>query len=515
MTGKAIMLQGTGSDVGKSIIAAAFCRIFNDDGYVVIPFKAQNMALNSAVTPDGGEIGRAQALQADAARQQYNVDMNPILLKPKADNISQVIVRGRPYKDMDAQEYYRFVGNEAREIVKNTITELKEKTDLLVMEGAGSPAEINLHDVDIVNMQAAMLADAPVLLVADIDRGGVFASIVGTLELLPQDERDRIAGFIINKFRGDLEILKPGLDYLEERTGKPVLGVLPYFTNLRLPEEDSLSESRRENYLQNNNLLDIVVVSLPRISNFTDFDIFLNESGVSLRYVRYPEEMGNPDFIILPGTKNTVDDLFYLKESGLAALIVELSNHGVPVAGICGGYQMMGRMLLDPNGTESDKGDLEGLGLLDCETVFLDGKTTHQVNAAITAAGGVFDSLNGGMVSGYEIHSGITTLGTAAREFARICSRSGSSVDVSDGAVSRDRLVFGTYMHGIFDNHGFTRALLDYIAANRINKIPLDIENIERSGMLHGDDAINGLARIVRDNLDMDKIYTILGRDSK
>ncbi|MFC1942597.1 cobyric acid synthase, partial [Chloroflexota bacterium] len=347
---RTLMIQGTASSAGKSIMVAALCRIFHQDGYRVAPFKSQNMALNSFVTAEGGEMGRAQVVQAEAAGLEPTVDMNPVLLKPTTDTGCQVIVMGKAVRTISASEYYRYTPS-LLITIEDSLNRLRSAYDIVVIEGAGSPAEINLKEREIVNMRVAKMADSPVLLVGDIDRGGVFASLVGTLELLEEDEREIVKGLIINKFRGDPGLLKPGLDFLEKRTSKPVLGVVPYFRDIRIAQEDSVYlDERSENHATGD--LDIAVIRLPHISNYDDFDPLEDEGGM-VRYVTQRFELGNPHIIIIPGTKSTVSDLQYLKHSGLANSILTHAKAGTPVVGICGGYQMLGQRILDPDEAES------------------------------------------------------------------------------------------------------------------------------------------------------------------
>ena len=370
---KAIMIQGTMSNAGKSLVTAALCRIFHQDGKRVNPFKSQNMALNSFITAEGAEMGRAQVVQAEAAGVKPSVLMNPILLKPTSDSGSQVIVNGVAIGTMPAVEYYKYKTKLIPDIMKAYNT-LADQSDIMVIEGAGSPAEINLKAQDIVNMGMAKMAKSPVLLVADIDRGGVFASIYGTLMLLEPEERTMVKGVIINKFRGDVSILKPGLDMLEEKTGIPVIGVLPMM-NVDIEDEDSLSE-RLTQVKSKNALIDIAVIKFPRMSNFTDFNVFELIDGVSLRYVKSTEELGNPDMIILPGTKNTIDDLKWMRQNGLETAVLHKANNGTVVFGICGGYQMLGRSLSDPFGYDSGHAGsvTTGMALLNTETEFVENK---------------------------------------------------------------------------------------------------------------------------------------------
>ncbi len=375
MKAKAIMVQGTGSDVGKSVLVCALCRIFRQEGLRVAPFKAQNMSNNSYVTSDGEEMGRAQVAQAEAAGLLPAVEMNPILLKPSGNNGSQVISMGKPIGNMTANEYYE---NKSMmlDIAKKAYSTLSNEYDIIVIEGAGSPAEINIKDNDIVNMKIAEIANAPVILVTDIERGGSFAWIVGTLELLDSDERDRVCGIIINKFRGDMGILEPGIDMLRNRINKPVLGVLPYFTDIVIDDEDSVCLDKKnkelisKNSISSESKIDIVIIRLPRISNFTDFDILKREKGVSVRFVDNVQSIGKPDLIILPGTKSTIDDLEFIKGNGIAETIINLEKNGSIVIGICGGYQMLGKDIKDPENAESKTTEIRGLDLINVSTIF-------------------------------------------------------------------------------------------------------------------------------------------------
>lgn len=493
------MIQGTGSGAGKSLIAAALCRIFSGEGLRVAPFKAQNMALNSFITREGGEIGRAQALQAEAARVLPTVDMNPVLLKASGEAGSQVIVHGRPVRHMKAQEYYAY-REEAWKAVKKSYRKLNRQYDLIVMEGAGSPAEINLMDVDIVNMSAAKMAKAGVLLVGDIDKGGVFASLYGTVKLLGRDSR-HIKGMIINKFRGDIGILNPGLEMIAEKTGIPVIGVLPYAMDLGLPEEDGLGlksdgAGKRENGQAEK--LRIVVVRLKYISNFTDFDALAQEPDVELLYSRNPSDIENADMLIVPGTKNTVQDLQFLRENGIDLSIGRAFEKGRAVVGICGGYQMLGKRICDPHGVESDCREVEGLGLLNIETIFESGKTTCQAEAEL------IDSEPLGIkgsekemraLKGYEIHMGRSTGEIGLFRLKRFLHGKGS--DVLDG--SRNGSCWGTYLHGIFDNNGFRRALLDGLRSRK-GFPPLGAAT-DYAGLR--DAALDRLAQLVREHLDL------------
>lgn len=506
---KAIMIQGTGSHVGKSVLVAALCRIFHQDGYRVAPFKSQNMALNSYVTRDGGEMGRAQVVQAEAAGIEPQVEMNPILLKPTGSACSQVVVLGRPLGNMEAQEYHLHYTRKAIGLIEQCLDKLNREYDLIVIEGAGSPVEINLKPRDIVNMRVAKMAGAPVLLVVDIDKGGALASVVGTLELLDPDERDLVSGIIINKFRGDLELLRPALDFLEEKTGKPVVGVVPYFQDFRVPEEDSLVGEEQLAAVAGNGEIEVAVIRLPHISNFTDFDALEDEPDVSLRYLRPGDPIGRPDLLILPGTKNTIDDLVLLHNCGCAARIQELARTGTPVIGICGGFQMLGNLIRDPLRTEASVPEATGLGLIDMETVFTPDKITNQAEGEVCGPGMYLEPVGGLKVSGYEIHMGRTTLGPGVQPAFRITSRSGKPAAVADGAVAETGTVFGTYLHGIFDNDAFRRHLLNCLRTSK-GLEPLD----ERTGpqtKAQRERDYDRLAEVVRNALDMDRIREIMG----
>lgn len=509
--GAAIMLQGTASDVGKSVVTTALCRIFKQDGLRVAPFKSQNMALNSYVTPDGKEIGRAQGVQAEACGIAATTDMNPVLIKPTGDMQSQIVVHGKPFRHMSAMNYRKEFLPEARALVTESVERLKSAYDVVVMEGAGSPAEINLKHNDIVNMNMAAWADAPVILVADIDRGGVFAFIVGTLELLEPDERARVKGFIINKFRGDLSLLKPGLDWLEERTGIPVLGVLPYVHNLDIEAEDSVVLDQLQKGQSSPDAdLDIAVIRYPRISNFTDLDPLAAEADVRVRYVSQVSELGSPDAIILPGTKSTLDDLAFLRDTGIAAAVDEQVQRGAKLVGICGGYQMLGEQLSDPDGAEAEPGArVKGLGYLPMETVFYPEKKTERVQGEVVldhdwlGGGSLTDSVS---IEGYEIHMGRSMLqGEAA--VGPLFKLQGLGEVFHDGYASSDGTAWGTYVHGIFHNDTFRRAWLNGL---RVGKGLLPIES-QLDVKTEREAAFDRLADVTRAHLKMDLIYEMIG----
>lgn len=479
---KTIMIQGTASNAGKSLIAAGLCRIFKQDGYKVVPFKSQNMALNSFITKDGFEMGRAQVMQAEAAGVEPDVRMNPILLKPTSDTGSQVIVNGKVVGDMSAKDYFAQKKRLIPDIMR-AFNGLSEENDIIVIEGAGSPAEINLNEDDIVNMGMAKLADAPVFIVGDIDRGGVFASLAGTMLFLKEEEKKRVKGTIINKFRGDKSILEPGLKMLEDAIHVPVAGVIPYI-DVDVDDEDSLTE--RFNIREKNALVDIAVIRLPRISNFTDFNPLEYINGVSLRYVGSVKELKNPDLIIIPGTKNTISDLIWLRECGLEAAIMKHVSKGKPVIGICGGYQMLGLSLRDPHNVENG-GEISGLGLLSCDTVFEEEKITVRVEGKLETVSGIFSSLSGLEFEGYEIHMGDTT---------------------NNKNIVNEGNVYGTYIHGIFDRDSVSRAVIEAILKNK----GLEIENLKTFDIKeYKQTQYDILADEIRKSVDMEYIYKVMG----
>lgn len=495
MKNKTIQVCGTGSGVGKSVIVAGLCRIFLQDGFSVAPFKAQNMSLNSAVTRNGLEIGRAQAMQAEACKIEPTVDMNPILLKPASDLGCQVVVHGKPLKNMKVLEYKNYK-LQALKIVKKSLDRLRSQYDIVVIEGAGSPAEINLKSHDIVNMRIASLVSAPVILVGDIDRGGVFAWLVGTLELLEESERRLIKGFIINKFRGDKRLLGSGLSFLEKRTGKKVLGVTPYFKDIKLPEEDSLFFEKTRKVFQEKKVINIVIVKLPHISNFTDFDAFEREKGASLQYATEPEAIKKADCVIIPGTKNTLSDLKFLRDRGLADAISEKAKNGAHIIGICGGYQMLGEKIIDATGVESKRGVTKGLSLLNVETNFKREKTTFQVEGK--------DLKTGLSIRGYEIHHGITKRARGAQPCFLIEKRGKKKVRIEDGARNHSGRIWGTYIHGIFDNADFHEHFINRIRTEKGLKP-------RRGKTFYQDGEYDKLAELLRSNLDIKFLYNILG----
>ncbi len=451
------MIQGTSSSVGKSLLVAGLCHLFARRGVKVTPFKAQNMSNNAAVCPDGSEIGRAQAVQALACGLEPHVDMNPVLIKPEADSRAQVVVMGRPWKTLDAREYYPKKDILWKEVT-GALDRLRAQYELVIIEGAGSAAELNLRNGDIVNMAVASYADAPVLLAGDIDRGGIFAQLIGTVWLLEPEERERVKGLIVNKFRGDISLFSDGVHILEEKSRVPVLGVVPYLHDLFIPEEDAVAlENPFAKPVSFDEALEIVVVHLPRIANFDDFDPLAREPGVRVRYVDDPGQIGAPAAMIIPGTKSTVNDLAWLRSRGFDRAIREYAQKGGAVVGICGGYQMLGKVIRDPMHVESKLDSLPGLGLLTIETVFAGDKATHQANAQLHNGPGWFAELEGQTVTGYEIHMGRTQ---GMSPFLELTERNGQSVQVADGATSKDGKIWGCYLHGLFANENFRRAWL-------------------------------------------------------
>ena len=497
MTAKLLMVQGTSSSVGKSLLVAGLCRLLNQEGYRVAPFKAQNMSLNAAVTPEGLEIGRAQAVQAEAARIEPSVDMNPILLKPEGDSRSQVVVMGKPWTTLHAREYHQQRGR-LWETVCQSLERLRSRFDIVLIEGAGSPAEVNLREGDLVNMSVALEVRAPVLLVGDIDKGGVFASLIGTLELLAAEERGLVKGFVINKFRGDVSLLEPGLRFLEDRTGVPVLGVVPHIRGLLISQEDSAG---LEAVATGAGLLDVAVIRLPRIANFDDFDLLGAESAVGLRFVGRAADLGRPDLVILPGSKGTVSDLAFLRETGLDRAIVALARTGTPVLGICGGYQMMGERILDPEGVESIQPETAGLGIIPATTTFAARKRTVRVQARVAAGSGPFASAAGASIDAYEIHMGSTVHdGKPMFEL-----RDGDDA-IQDGCIAGDGLLMGSYLHGLFENESIRRALVDWLVERR-GLPPVR----QGEAVASRDGEYDRLAETLRQSLDLAALRRIIG----
>lgn len=502
---RALMIQGTGSHVGKSVLVTALCRIFRQQGYRVAPFKAQNMALNSFVTGEGGEIGRAQAVQAEAAGIKPSVHMNPVLIKPQTDCGAQVIIHGRAIGTYSAVAYHRFK-MKAFKAVQESYARLSRLYDLIIIEGAGSPAEVNLKRNDIVNMRVAAMAGAPVLLVADIDRGGVFASLVGTMELLSPAEKRRVKGLVINKFRGDASLLTPGLTFLRRKTGVKVVGVIPFFKDIVIPDEDSVSlEDRKRSGATG--AVSIAVVRLPHISNFTDFEPLEKEAAVALRYADQPRELRDCEAIIVPGSKNTIADLSWLMQSGCGEAILQHYNRGGVVIGICGGFQMLGNVVRDPYGVEGRRRDMKGLGLLSMETRFLRRKATFQVEAEDTMGGRDGGRFNERLM-GYEIHAGQTVLRGERSRF-RIRSRSGKACTCHDGAVSRDGRIWGTYIHGLFDNDGFRRRFIEGLKRDGAGT---DAGSATLEYAAFKEQQFDRLADLVRKTLDMRYVEGLIGK---
>lgn len=491
---KNIMFQGTGSTVGKSIVTAALCRVLNDEGYKVTPFKSQNMALNSFVTVEGKEMGRAQVVQAEAARIRPMVEMNPVLLKPTSDMGSQVIVNGEVYSNLSASKYYGHKKYLMNEVLKS-YKKLDEAFDVIVIEGAGSPAEINLRKNDIVNMGLAEKVDAPVILIGDIDKGGVFASIYGTYMLLSEDEQKRIKGYIINKFRGDVKLLEPGLDMFYERLPIPCLGIIPYST-ITIDDEDSVTDrfvKKTEAKIQ------IGIVRLPYLSNFTDFTAFELEPDVGVMYITKAGEFEEADMIIIPGSKSTIRDLEYLKQTGIDQLIYKAHKAGKHIMGICGGYQMLGKEVSDPNHVETKADMVEGLGLLDIKTIMAKEKMTVQSTGCVmTNPKNILDETL--LVEGYEIHMGKTELSADMVPFIRM------SDGQTDGCINQEGTVYGTYLHGIFDRKDLRNALLNQIRRGKSMASQEAVDYTELKEKSYDD-----LACLIRENLDIKKIKEIAG----
>ncbi|MFA7403331.1 MAG: cobyric acid synthase [Pelobacteraceae bacterium] len=503
----AVMFCGTASDVGKSIITSGFCRCLLKRGMAVAPFKSQNMSLNSYVTPEGGEIGRAQAVQAQACDINPHTDMNPVLLKPNSDIGSQVVVQGKPVGNMSVSEYdsYKPI---AFEKIWQSFDRLRQAYEFIVIEGAGSISEINLKKNDIANLRIATMARCPVILVADIDRGGVFAQIIGTIELLEPLERSYIKGIVINKFRGDIDILKPGIDFIEQRTGVPVLGILPWLADISLPAEDSVALGQRSKVISimtGLKKIHVGVLKLPRISNFTDFDPLQNEPDVHLSYVEVPDQLQGLDILIIPGSKSTIADLYFLMERGLFDAIRNFNGH---IVGICGGFQMLGTAVLDPDAVESAIKEAQGLDLLPSTTTLLMEKETHQALTYLDEAGLIVAPECNGVMTGYEIHMGLTTLDKGVRPFSRIFRRGDTSVSVEDGAVSHDGRIFGTYLHGLFENSRFREIYLNSI---RLEK-GMPLRRGSQKQPQH--DPFDQLAEQFEKHLDLPRLLAICGLGS-
>ena len=501
---KKVMLQGTASNVGKSIITAGLCRIFKQDGYSVAPFKSQNMALNSYITKEGLEMGRAQVFQAEACGIEPKAIMNPILLKPSGNNRSQVIINGKVKETMQSFEYHKYKPVLAKEL-KSIFNEFSKDYDIVVIEGAGSTAEINLRENDIANMGMAEIADSPVIIIGDIDRGGVFASLAGTMLLLNEKEKSRVKGVIINKFRGNKELLADGLKMLEEIIKVPVLGVLPY-SEIKIEDEDSVTTKFKTKSKKND--IHIEIIRTPHMSNFTDFDIFETQNDVSIRYVGEGESLSNPDIVILPGSKNSIGDLTYLRNSGLEQEIKNLQAKGKLIFGICGGYQMLGRKLKDPYHVEGNIEEIDGIGLLNISTTFEKEKVTTQVEATIESnVHGYMQGLGNKKVKGYEIHMGISESYEEVYDLVTINEKLQEKVSYKEGSINKEGNVIGTYIHGFFDEIEFTRAFLNNI---RKTKGLEPIESNVKSFQEFKEQEYDKLADLLREHLDTKKIYEIL-----
>lgn len=508
------MVLGTGSHVGKSLLTAALCRIFAQHGYSVAPFKSQNMSLNSAATFEGLEIGRAQALQAEAAGVAASVHMNPILIKPSGDQSSQVIVRGKIWGRVTAADYHRRRIEELLPVVRESYESLASRFDVIILEGAGSPAEINLKQHDIANMRMAEMADASCLLVGDIDRGGVFASLLGTLELLEPEERERVRGFAINKFRGDAALLEPGIQMMEERVKKPCMGVIPYLPSLMLEEEDSLGlpVTTKTNWTAADALdssahraLRIAVIALPSFSNFTDFDSLRVEPSVSLLFCRTAEAFAQADVLILPGSKQTVDDLLWMKTCGLDIALQQYAHTGL-IVGVCGGMQMLGNAISDPSGMEHS-GSVAGLGLLPIRTVMQTEKITRNAQGEMAAEILFGQKIGQTRVAGYEIHVGHTNYEVGAKHFSSLACRDEPSNISRDGCISSNTRFFGTYLHGIFEEDSFRHQFLN--AARGFHRLSPP-RNVNPWKQLR-EDSLNRLAHAVESALDMRTIFAWAG----
>lgn len=506
------MFLGTGSDVGKSVICAAFCRIFAQDGFKVAPFKAQNMALNSYITPEGGEMGRAQVVQAEAAGIEPHVYMNPILLKPASQVGSQVIVRGKVLGNMTAKTYYEYK-KKLLPVVKESYERLASEYDIIVLEGAGSAVELNLKKHDLVNMAMAQMADAPVILVGDIDRGGIFASLIGSMMLFTEEEKARVKGFLINKFRGDPALFRDGIKIIEEKTGRKVLGVIPYFDHFSIPEEDSVALQRRltkkpredgvpERRLQ----VRIGVVKLPYISNYTDFDSLEHEPDVDLVYFDTEDLLADLDCVIIPGSKTTIHDLEFLLSSGIANELRTFLKRGKILIGICGGYQMLGIEVRDPENVEGEVKERRGMGFLPIITTLAGEKVTSRVLAKPVVNDWLIPESE--PITGYEIHMGETQIVEGGRALLNIVSRNGRTTNTLDGCISGDMNVWGTYLHGIFDNDNLRRNLIKDLKLRK----GIEVKNYSDFTFRQWKSSqYDMLAEHVRSHVDMKEIYRILG----
>lgn len=500
-----VMFQGTASNVGKSIIAAGVCRLLTEDGYNVVPFKPQNMSLNSFIDEDGLEMGRAQVFQAEACEKKPHAYMNPVLLKPCGNHISQVIVNGKSRGNMNSKEYQNYK-KELLGVLDKIFTELEAKHDAVIMEGAGSPAEININSLDISNMKMAEIADAPVILVADIDKGGVFASVVGTLELLKEEDKKRVKAVIINKFRGKKEYFQEGIKMLEDIIKIPVIGLIPYF-NLKIDEEDGVSNKfYRKAFKYDEDFVNIEIIKLPHMSNYTDFEVFEHIDKVNIRYIDIGERIGSfdkygnhfmPDMLIIPGSKLTISDMKYIRESGLYGEIKEYVSEERLLIGICGGYQILGEKIFDQSGSDGSKGFEEGFGLIKMNTVFSDKKITVQVKGEFKSEKGYFENLEGNTIKGYELHLGRSENSDINTEK----DRKKLKYEIIDGHI------LGTYCHGFFDNIQFTSGIINNIRKKKkLEKIKIEEKSLEELKM----EEYNKLANIIRENVDIRKLYEII-----
>ena len=485
--------------MGKSFIVTGLCRLFAQDGYRVAPFKAQNMSLNSAVTPDGLEIGRAQAVQAEAARVEPEVEMNPVLLKPEGNSKSQLVTMGKMRGKLQSMDFLTRK-RQLWSIVTDVLDTLRRRYDIVVVEGAGSPAEINLRSGDIVNMAIALHANAPVFLVGDIDKGGVFASLYGTVELISEQERQLVKGFIINKFHGDVELLKPGLDMIEDLTGAPVVGVLPYLTDVYIPEEDSPRMARVADRDIIEGTIDIAILALPHMANFDEFDPLARRDGVRLRYVRQASELGRPDLVIIPGSKTTVDDLDALRQSGLEEGVRRHLADRRPLISVCGGMQMLGASIRDPESVESDQPVVDGLGILDFDTHFLGDKLTTRTRGTVVGSTGLLAGATGLSFSGYEIHVGVSGSRGGANAVMN-ADNGGPPVGFAD----INGHVLGTYVHDLFKNDAVVDRILSNVASMRGLSGHYDPDEFSQ------DEEYDKLAGHLRESLDIGLVYRQMG----
>lgn len=500
MTTKTLMIQGTTSHAGKSIFVAALCRIFNNKGFIVAPFKSQNMSLNSYVTKEGAEIARSQVVQAWAARIEPRAEFNPILLKPKGNQSSQIVLLGKPYADYKVHEYYSKYIPKLIPHIKNAILKLSKEYDLIIVEGAGSPAEINLMERDIANMYVAKLMNAPVILIADIDRGGVFASIYGTIKLLNPEDQKRIKYFVINKFRGDVNILKPGIEQLETLIGIKCIGVIPYVEDLKIPSEDSISLEDHKSSGE----LEVKVIRLPRISNFNDYEILSWEPAINVSYISEPEQLRNADVIIIPGTKNTVKDLEWLRKKGFIPKLKQLKEENYFILGICGGYQMLGSKIIDMSIESNKNREYEGLNLLEVITEFSSyEKITKQVQAEMIG----IPFLKGTIIKGYEIHMGIVKLEANTKPLLNIIDEQSTSENEFTGAINESQNVIGCFMHGLWDSDEFRKKFIEFLYFRKNLKLK---KNKSINYQLVIDKNIEKFASVVENNIDMKTLINLI-----